>query len=70
MRISISCGKVLLVGKTDNGHRKDPGPEDSALVQPWKGVRCDLADFRLLLEYWSIGKLETTQTSAGNGNGD
>ena len=38
--------------------RKDPGPEDPALVHPWKGVLCDLADFNLLLEYWSVGVLE------------
>ena len=38
---------------------KDPGPEDPALVHPWKGVLCDLADFNLLLEYWSVGVLES-----------
>jgi len=37
---------------------KDPGLEDPALVQPWKGVLCDLADFNLLLEYWSVGVME------------
>ena len=40
------------------GHNKDPGLEDPALVQPWKGVLCDLADFNLLLEYWSVGVME------------
>jgi len=29
------------------------------LVHPWKGVHCDLADFSLLLEYWSVGVLES-----------
>jgi len=29
------------------------------LVHPWKGVHCDLADFSLLLEYWSAGVLES-----------
>ena len=38
---------------------KDPGAEDPALVHPWKGVHCDLVDFSLLLEYWSVGVLES-----------
>ena len=37
---------------------KDPDPEDPALVHPWMGVLCDLADFNLLLEYWTVGVLE------------
>jgi len=41
------------------GRGKDPGPEDPALVHPWKGVHCGLADFSLRLEYWSVGVLES-----------
>ena len=37
---------------------KDPGPEDPALVHPWKGVLGDLADFNLVLECWSTGVLD------------
>jgi len=40
------------------GNNKDPGLEDPDLVQPWKGVLSDLADFNLLLEYWSVGVME------------
>jgi hypothetical protein len=40
---------------------KDPAPEDPALIHPWKGVLFDLADFNLLLEYWSVGVLRESQ---------
>jgi hypothetical protein len=40
------------------GRGKDPGPEDPALVHPWKRVHCGLADLSLRLEYWSVGVLE------------
>jgi len=29
------------------------------LVHPWKGVHCDQANFSLILEYWSVGVLES-----------
>ena len=38
---------------------KDPGPEDPPLVHPCKGVLCDLADFNIILEYWSTGVLDS-----------
>jgi hypothetical protein len=42
---------------------------------PWKGAPCDLVISSFywsigVLECWSIGKPETRQTFAGNGNGD
>ena len=40
---------------------KDSDPGDQALVHPWKEGLIDLADFKLLLEYWSVGVLRESQ---------
>ena len=39
---------------------KDPDPENPGVGSPLEGgAHCDLADFSLLLEYWSVGVLES-----------
>jgi len=44
------------------GKVKNPGPNDLALVCPWKGALHDSALLNILMEGWSNGVLEKIPT--------